>query len=475
MMSFFWGGSRYDIPEELETRIRSLSEAVKRALYASEEKQEKKEIVEVLRSFIDFLSRGYSRFHPEFAQYEYEIARCCWDRDCSANEHIFGKVPDSAIWLWRFWGRVDFGQAIGGSPGITEDSFLPKWLPLTIACSVDDPTKVSWAETFEDWADNSRRRKASLTKMLRKLRHAFHLRISDEEIQILSERVSFQLVPKNYRFEVVDGFDIVDAYHARRFGSCMAGSPAVEFYAHQPNVRLLIAYDEDEMVGRALVWTTTSGQVVLDRVYPDDNGRQIGAMENYGRQQGWLIRSDGLPSLEVEVIDTEHYPYIDTFCVAENPPDEPQGTFFLSNDKDGDITFSSTEGECPWGARVYCELEGDHHSIDEVIWVEFVDSYVSMDYLAEEFVEAVVEIYRGTPTYGYIPLDRAIWVESLQVEVLDELTMEAIVGFFGGGFIEEAVLEDDVCFASDGEAVWNKFLEEYESALEQKAEELDEE
>lgn len=97
--------------------------------------------------------------------------------------------------------------------------------------------------------------------------------------------------------EVVEGMDICELYKNAVGGrSCMAGSAHcfTEFYAINPRVvRMAVTSNRK---GRALLWTTEQGHVVMDRIYPN-SGFITQYLKNWALQQGYLIRTDqALPS-----------------------------------------------------------------------------------------------------------------------------------------------------------------------------------
>lgn len=85
-------------------------------------------------------------------------------------------------------------------------------------------------------------------------------------------------------FEIVTGDDIVKYYNQDNYfrstgdlgGSCMRQEgkwPLIQFYAKNSNVSLIImkVKDSDAIIARALLWTTTTGVKVVDRIYTSDS------------------------------------------------------------------------------------------------------------------------------------------------------------------------------------------------------------
>jgi hypothetical protein len=99
-------------------------------------------------------------------------------------------------------------------------------------------------------------------------------------------------------FSIVSGDDIVKYYledsYFRKTGelgsSCMRGeskSHVIEFYAKNPNFRLLImkAGETDSIMARALLVTTTDGTVFMDRIYTVDT-KVISSFHKYAKENG---------------------------------------------------------------------------------------------------------------------------------------------------------------------------------------------
>jgi hypothetical protein len=131
-----------------------------------------------------------------------------------------------------------------------------------------------------------------------------------------------ELSDDRWTFEEVVDEELFKAY---RDGpkSCMSGKKAqMQLYMVNPDkVALLKIMDRGVYVGRALVWTTDSGERVLDRIYPG-NGRQAAAARQHAKANGWKYRNvdsigaDDLNNSAVRItlrhVKNRRLPYLDT-------------------------------------------------------------------------------------------------------------------------------------------------------------------
>lgn len=141
---------------------------------------------------------------------------------------------------------------------------------------------------------------------------------------------------------LVDGEDIRKYYHENSYSpdktlttlwkSCMRGErsqPQMDFYVNAPCVKLLVELDDNKKVrGRALVWTLTSGETFMDRVYGNEVTTQM--FKVYAEKQGWFHRTHNTYTHLTSITDPNgrkitkgmtvsiprvypHMPWMDTF------------------------------------------------------------------------------------------------------------------------------------------------------------------
>lgn len=133
-------------------------------------------------------------------------------------------------------------------------------------------------------------RKISLTKFINRV-------LPDIDIKTIQQYIEYNKLVGTYdpsRFFIVSGDDICKYYKEDSYlkvtgdlgSSCMRHSEKnhyMKFYANNKNIRLLILKlngNDDKIMARALLWTTTSGDVVMDRIYTSDS-RLISVFHKY--------------------------------------------------------------------------------------------------------------------------------------------------------------------------------------------------
>ncbi len=171
------------------------------------------------------------------------------------------------------------------------------------------------------------------------------------------------------RFDIVEGDDIAHWYNNKNYAgeggvlgnSCMAGGPKKWFKIYTKNkdtCKMVILYDEsgkidengkytsDKIIGRCILWTTTRGYKIMDRIYTLRDS-DVDLFKEFGKKEGfWWKRSqdsdndftmeNGTDSrsasetIELKKSDFEYYPYLDTFFLLDTDSDT------LTNDYDND-------------------------------------------------------------------------------------------------------------------------------------------
>ncbi|MFA6358662.1 MAG: hypothetical protein WCY09_08425 [Candidatus Omnitrophota bacterium] len=155
-------------------------------------------------------------------------------------------------------------------------------------------------------------------------------------IQILSDAYIAEIRKESVSYDIVNGNDIIEAYDVE-YGahSCMTGSNCkyVKFMAENPStisILLFMNKSKDKTTkARALLWTTTEGDRVLDRIYPNA-GWHIDTIKKWAKGNGIITRkNDGLPRDLVIPLERNYirnvlvknssgvWSYMDTFCYAK--------------------------------------------------------------------------------------------------------------------------------------------------------------
>lgn len=176
-----------------------------------------------------------------------------------------------------------------------------KYLRYLLSCSKNGTYNPNVTNTsmLEDTSDNILKvsRKSSYSKFFKKL-------LGDNYNENdMNAYYTYNALLSSYNpelFEVVSGDDILKYYKEETYfkstgelgTSCMrydSYQAAIEFYSRNKNVKLIILKikEVDKIIGRALVWTTTDGEKVMDRIYTSDT-KVISLFHKYAEDNNLL-------------------------------------------------------------------------------------------------------------------------------------------------------------------------------------------
>lgn len=215
-----------------------------------------------------------------------------------------------------------------------------RWFWATVAESLDDPRKISYATSIELSDDNKKRRKCGISGFLRRKADEYGFHFTSTEAERIGYLIGIHF-PRgyDYKFNILTEMEIKRAYDEspESWNSCMKGRPYVRWYSANPEkVSLVEVMLGDIYEGRALLWDTDQGTKVLDRVYPSDNGPHTIALHNLCEENGWdyktvqgpedgYLKSDRMDytvtmSCEPTKVWNRKtgYPYMDTFKYTHN-------------------------------------------------------------------------------------------------------------------------------------------------------------
>jgi hypothetical protein len=198
--------------------------------------------------------------------------------------------------------------------------------------------QISQSETHDFWT-TSRRYKVKPGAFVNKIFKG----IPGSEVEKFSTLWKTFSSCMKINFKVVSGEDIRKYYHVDNHyehqgtldQSCMKHSKCQKYlniYTENSVVSMIVmTYDDtDKILGRALLWETTDGKKVMDRIYTtnddlylnhfvkwaDDNGYYSKKFQNYRSAVQWQKGNQDY-DIEFEVkLDNYHfdyYPYLDTF------------------------------------------------------------------------------------------------------------------------------------------------------------------
>lgn len=212
---------------------------------------------------------------------------------------------------------------------------------------------------------SSSRNPIRIGRLVRALYRSGSTTISDSEIEkfVNDYKATIDIINDAFsRFEVVEGSTISKLYNQDNYetklgtlgSSCMADMPDSTFdiYVDNREVCKLVVlwsgggsiidgkYKSNKICGRAILWTTRSGDILMDRIYTN-NDSDVDLFKKFATKNNWwckrnqsssssFIAERGNESKNEEyVVDLKHftepYPYLDTLCYLNS------GTGELSN------------------------------------------------------------------------------------------------------------------------------------------------
>ena len=211
------------------------------------------------------------------------------------------------------------------------------------------------------------------------------------------------------RFEVVSGEEIKKWYLYENYedqrgqlgASCMRHKGCQTYfniYIQNPEVVSLVilksAKDDTKITGRALLWTSTLGNKIMDRIYYiNDSDRHL--FEKFAKENGWKSKDEmNWRELEENTIQLkkwnfDEYPYMDTYSYLSKEKgilsaDEDlwpeQGYIRLQSTggqfEDDDVVWSDYNGEyIPRDEAAYCDRRGEWVHENDAIWLEYREEY----------------------------------------------------------------------------------------------------
>jgi hypothetical protein len=240
---------------------------------------------------------------------------------------------------------------------------------------------------------------------------------TSKDIEEFTNKFKAALSKQGERFEEVSGEDINHWYNADNYkemsgtlgNSCMAKKSGLfTIYTENPDVcKMLILVEDDELIGRALVWKLNSIKIYgkdpkqdswfMDRQYTIKDS-DVEKFRNYAKEKGWIYKSSNNHhsfsnvtiegeeknanlSVKVEAKNYRRYPYMDTF----RRYDSDEGILYNDDDEDesyeGQYILNDTQGGYDQIASgVWSEWHDRRIPHDNAVWSDWADSYLDRDY-----------------------------------------------------------------------------------------------
>ena len=182
------------------------------------------------------------------------------------------------------------------------------------------------------------------------------------------------------QLKVVSGNDILWVYNCKNYdegtpnmGSCMAGEDSqkfLEIYTKNPNqvsCLVLINPENNKIRGRALIWTTTNGIRIMDRIYTT-NDEYDKSFNTYAEDNGISTNNSGIHEVKLDNGgEYAHYPYMDTFNFYT-----PDSSVLSTNN--GELYLTDTGGN---DNNVYSKIMGISIPEIDAVYSEYYRDNIS--------------------------------------------------------------------------------------------------
>ena len=272
----------------------------------------------------------------------------------------------------------------------------------------DDKTLTGF---YTDKQGNKKEKQFRVGKLLDYL----NIPVSDFKTYEIEELISYLKKGSIADFKIVDGDDILWAYHCDNYdegetmGSCMRYASAqkyLDIYTNNPDdVKCLVLINpiNKKVRGRALLFFMDNGQTFMDKPYTINKEYNY-LFNQYADEKGY----SRIPNSTVTLTNGgnyDYYPYLDTFMYY-NPN---KGVLSTSSDSDY-IKLQDTSGgfQDPGTYIDYGDHEGEYVDDDDAIWLDYR--------------------YQGRYIHGYAHIDDVIFTHD------EPYLTEHTVQLFNGDF-----------------------------------------
>lgn len=201
-----------------------------------------------------------------------------------------------------------------------------------------------------------------------------------EPIRVVKgEDIRFWYLQDNYCQETLAGKGSLGK-SCMRYGKCQK---FLDIYVNNPEECSLVIYvgDDNKLRGRALLWKTDSG-LHLDRVYytadSDTNLIEKWVSDNFELSKSWGGKKVKLTGKSNADGSYDYYPYMDSFMYYDMS-DKTLSTDDYGTDRKTTLELQDTNGEGHSMDTVYCEFEDENYPSDQVVWSDYLSSYIHRD------------------------------------------------------------------------------------------------
>lgn len=168
---------------------------------------------------------------------------------------------------------------------------IPGWFIQSLAMASDDPMQISWASSIEMVDVDAGRRRGTPAAFIKYIIREFDVEVPDWMPSGFQDVFYEHIHSGDMTVSEVSGEDVVRIMNEL---PSMYDRYGVRWYAENPqSVSLLAVHRDNELVGRATVWTTTGGQKIVDTIHPARNGPIARLLAVYAQKSGYLFHDPG--------------------------------------------------------------------------------------------------------------------------------------------------------------------------------------
>lgn len=201
-----------------------------------------------------------------------------------------------------------------------------------------------------------------------------------EPIRVVKgEDIRYWYLQDNYCQETLAGKGSLGK-SCMRYGKCQR---FLDIYVNNPEECSLVIYvgDDNKLRGRALLWKTDSG-LHLDRVYytadSDTNLIEKWVSDNFELSKSWGGKKVKLTGKSNPDGSYDYYPYMDSFMYYDMS-DKTLSTDDYGTNRKTTLELQDTNGQGHSMDTVYCEYEDENYPSDQVVWSDYLSSYIHRD------------------------------------------------------------------------------------------------
>ena len=255
----------------------------------------------------------------------------------------------------------NLGTLLKGSPNQTSVGRLVQKI-------LQDNKKTYTSNQITEFTDKF---KAAWTK--------YYTKEEKEPIRVVDgEEIKYWYLEDSYNIESRNGIGTLGK-SCMRYPDC---EKYFDIYVQNPDVcKLIILTKEDDgeevLQARALIWKTKNEGWYLDRIYFTDASERI-LIQEYAKKNysiKYAYDSGVTPRLTIQLtsktLDYVRYPYMDSFPYYYLIEKKLYNYEPSVSDRSKLFKIQSTDGSAEPMDLVYCELDDNYYSSEEMIWSEY--------------------------------------------------------------------------------------------------------